>query len=138
MLADHLQKNKERIPKFKETGDSQYMSQVKLNKVCFEHEMAYEDLKDLRRRTASNKILCDNAFNMAKKSKCDGYQRGLASMVHTFFENKSVSVADKSASSGAIQNENISNKELAEELHKPIIKNSRKENYNHLIILLCN
>ena len=85
------------------------------------HEMAYEDLKDLRRRTASDKILCDNAFNMAKKSKCDGYQRGLASMVHTFFENKSVSVADKSASSGAIQNENISNKELAEELHKPII-----------------
>ena len=43
--------------------------------------MAYEDLKDLAKRTASNKILRDKAFNIAKNSKYDGYPRGLAFMV---------------------------------------------------------
>ena len=43
--------------------------------------MAYEDFNDLTRRTASDKILRKKAFNIAKNSKNDGYQRGLASMV---------------------------------------------------------
>ena len=43
--------------------------------------MAYGDFKDLARRTASNKVLRGKAFNIAKKLKNDGYQRGLASMV---------------------------------------------------------
>ena len=43
--------------------------------------MVYGDFKDLVRRTASDKVLRDKAFNIAKNSKCDGYQRGLASMV---------------------------------------------------------
>ena len=46
--------------------------------------MAYEDFKDLKRRTAS-----DKSFNIAKNSKYDGYQRELASMVYTFFDKKS-------------------------------------------------
>ena len=50
--------------------------------------MAYEDFKDLTRRTASDKILCDNAFTIAKNPKYDGYQRGLASMVYKFFDIK--------------------------------------------------
>ena len=48
--------------------------------------MAYGDFKDLTRRTASNKILCDKAFSIPKNAKYDGYQRGLASMVYTFFD----------------------------------------------------
>ena len=48
--------------------------------------MAYGDFKDLTRRTASNKILCDKAFSIPKNPKYDGYQRGLASMVYTFFD----------------------------------------------------
>ena len=47
-------KNKERIQKFKETGDSRYISQNKLDKACFQHDMAF---KYLSRRTASDKIL---------------------------------------------------------------------------------
>ena len=48
--------------------------------------MAYGDFKDLTRRTASDKILRDKAFNIAKNWKYDGYQSGLASMVYNFFD----------------------------------------------------
>ena len=48
--------------------------------------MAYRDFKDLKRRIVSDKILKDKVFNIAKNSKYDGYQRGLASMVYKFFE----------------------------------------------------
>ena len=37
--------------------------------------MVYEDFKDLGRRTGSDKVLRDKAFNIAKNPKCDGYQR---------------------------------------------------------------
>ena len=47
-------KNKERIQKFKETRDSRYIYQNKLDKACFQHDMAYGDFKDLPRRTASD------------------------------------------------------------------------------------
>ena len=58
----------------------------------------------------------DKEFNVAKNPKYDGYQRKLASMVYKFF--------DKKSSGSSIKNENISNKELAENLIK--------EKYNHL------
>ena len=51
--------------------------------------MAYGDFKDLKRRTDSDKILRDKAFNIAKNSRYDGYQRGLASMVYKLFDEKS-------------------------------------------------
>ena len=62
-------KNKERIQKFKETEDSRYIYQCKLDKACFQHNMSYGDFKDLTRRTASHKILCDKAFNIVKNPK---------------------------------------------------------------------
>ena len=46
-----------------------------LDKACFQHDMAYEDFKDLTRRTVSDKISHDKAFNIAKNSKYDGYQQ---------------------------------------------------------------
>ena len=58
----------------------------------------------------------DKEFNVAKNPKYDGYQRKLASMVYKFF--------DKKSSGSSIKNENISNKELAENLIK--------EKHNHL------
>ena len=73
--------------------------------------MAYGHFKDLKRRTASDKVLRDKAFNIAKNPKYDRYQRGLASMVYKIFDKKS-------ASSGV----NIPlkfNEQLAKELHKP-------------------
>ena len=78
--------------------------------------MAYEDFKDLTRRKADDNVLRDNAFNITKGPKYEGYQRGLASMVFKFF--------DKKASGSGIKNENISNKQLA---HKTIMENLRKE-----------
>ena len=88
--------------------------------------MAYGDFKDLTRRAASDKILCDKVFNIAKYPNADGYRRGLASMVYEFSDKKSALLADKTAFGGAIKNENILNKELAEELRKPIIKKFNK------------
>ena len=75
--------------------------------------MAYRDFKDLARRTASDKVLIDTAFNIAKNPKYDGYQRGLAYMVYKFFDKKS---------EGSRVVNNKENMQLAEGLHKPIIK----------------
>ena len=114
-------KNKERIQKFKETGDTSYIYKNELDKACFQHDMAYGDFKDLARRTASDKVLRDKAFNIAKNPKYDGYQRGLASMVYKFFDKKSASLPDKSTSgSGVASNEIKQNLQSAKELQKPI------------------
>ena len=83
-------KNKEKIQKFNETGDSRYIYQNELSKSCFQHDMAYKDFKDLPRRLASDQVLRDKAFNVVKTPKYNGYQRGLASVVNRFFEKKSL------------------------------------------------
>ena len=125
-VCGQFTKNKERIQKFKETGDSQYIYQKKLDKACFQHDMAYGDFKDLTTWTASDKIFHDKAFDIAKNPKYDGYKHGLDPMVYKSFDKKSVSLAEKSASGGSVKNQNMSNKELAEELHKPIISKFKK------------
>ena len=81
--------------------------------------MAYKDFKDLKRRTASDKLLREKAFNIDKNPKYDGYQRGHASTVYKFFDKKS-------ASSGVVNNEIKQNLQLAKELHKPIIRKFKK------------
>ena len=81
-------KNKERIKKFKETEDSICIYQNELDKARFPHDMVYGDFKELPRRTTSDEILLDKAFNIAKNSRYDGYQRGLASMLYNFFDKK--------------------------------------------------
>ena len=110
-------KHKQRIQKFKETGDTNYICKNE-----FAHEAAYSDSKDLTKRTVADKILRNRAFNIAKDPKYDGYQRGLASMVYKFFDKKS-------AGSGA-RYVNIKlttqNQQLAEEIHKPIIRKFEK------------
>ena len=111
-------KNKERIQKFKETGDTSYIYKNELDKACFQHDMAYGDFKDLPRRTDSDKILRDKTFNIAKNPKYDGYQRGLASMIYKFFDKKST---------GSGVNIPLEfNEQLTEELHKPIIRKFEK------------
>ena len=50
--------------------------------------MAYGDFKDLPRRTASDKVLRDKTFNIAKNPKYHGYQRGFLSLVHKIFDKK--------------------------------------------------
>ena len=82
-------KNKERIQKFKETGDTSHIYKNELDKAGFQRDVAYGDFKDLAKRTASDKVLKDQAFNIAKNPKYDGYQRGLAATVYKFFDKKS-------------------------------------------------
>ena len=70
------------------------------------------------------KVLRDKAFNIAKNPKYDGYQRGLASMVYKFFDKKSK--GSSVANNEIKQNRrplDLAALQLAEELHKPIIRN---------------
>ena len=111
-------KNKERIQKFKETGDTScYIYKNELDKACFQHDMAYGDFKDFAKRAAADKVLRDKAFKIASDQKYDGYQRRLASMVYKFFDKKS---------QGKGLANNNGNIQLANELHKPIIKKFNK------------
>ena len=81
-------KNKEKIEKFMQTGNTDLIYKYELDKACFQHDMAYGKSKDLAERTQSDKVLIDKAFKIASDSKYDGYQRRLASMVYTFFDKK--------------------------------------------------
>ena len=105
-------KNKERIEKFMQTGNTDFIYKNELDKACFQHDMAYGKSKDLVRRTQSDKVLRDIAFKIASDLKYDGYQRVLASMVYKFFDKKS-------KVSGIVN-------EMANELHKPIIRKFKK------------
>ena len=79
-------KHKGRINKFIQTGDTNYIYINELDKACFAHDAAYSDYKDIKSRTAADKILRDKAYKIAKDPKYCGSQRGLASMVYKFFE----------------------------------------------------
>ena len=109
-------KNKERIEKFMQTGNTDFIYKNELDKACFQHEMAYGKSKDLVKRSQSDKVLRNKAFKIANDPKYVGYQRGLASMVYKFF--------DKKSKGSGITNE--SNYQLANELHKLIIKKFKK------------
>ena len=111
-------KHKERIQKFKETGDTNYIYKNELDEACFAHDATYSDSKDLIKRTFAGKILRDKAFNIAKDTKYDGYQRGLASMVYKFFDRKSARSGAKHVNTKLTPQ----NQQLAEKRHKPIIK----------------
>ena len=82
-------KNKERIEKFMQTGNTNFIYKNKLDKACFQHDMAYGKTKDLTKRTQLDNVLRDEAFKIAGDPKYDGYQRGLASMIYEFFDKKS-------------------------------------------------
>ena len=105
-------KNKERIEKFMQTGNTDFIYKNELDKACFQHDMAYGKTKDLVKRTQSDKLLKDKAFKIASDPNYYGYQRGLASMTYKFF--------DKKSKGSGIANE--PNYQLANEFHKPIIR----------------
>ena len=91
--------------------------------------MVYRDFKDMARRTDSDRVLCDKAFNIGKNLQYDEYQRSFASMVYKFFDKKS------SSNSGFAIKQN--QQQLAEELHKPIIRKLKKcQVYSHHFIII--
>ena len=99
----HLLKINKEFKKFKERGDSRYTYRNDLDKTCFQDDIPFGDFKDLVRRTASYKILHDNAKN-------PNYDEYLI----------------KTTSGGTIRDENMSNKEISEKLHQPIIRKFKK------------
>ena len=77
-------KHRERIQKFRETGNLKHLYRNELDKACFAHDAAYSDSKDLAKRIISRKILKDRAHETPKNCKHDGY----VCMVYTFFGKK--------------------------------------------------
>ena len=112
-------RHKERIKKFKQTGDTRYIYRNELDKACFQHDSAYADHKDLINRTEADKVLSDKAYDIVSNPEYDGDQRGLVSMVYKFYNKKSMGSGIPSSSI------------LADELHKPVIKNFNKKKYIH-------
>ena len=84
MLVVHLQKIKKEL----RIDNTDFIYKNELDEACFQHDMAYGKLKDLVKRTQSDKVLRDKAFKIASDPKYDCYQRGLASMVYKFFDKK--------------------------------------------------
>ena len=109
-------RNKERIEKFKQTGNTDFISRNELDKACFQHDMAYGKSKNLAKRTQSDKVLRDKASKIASNPISDGYQRRLASIVYKFIDKKS-------GRSGVATEPNY---QLANELHKQIIRKFKR------------
>ena len=109
-------KNKERIEKFMQTGDTNFIYKNELDKACFQHDVAYGKTKDLVKITQSDKALKDKSFKIASDPKYDDCQRELTSMVYKFLAKKS--------SENGMFNKPIY--QLANELHKPIIRKLKK------------
>ena len=115
-------RHKERIKKFKRTGDTRYIYRNELDKACFQHDTAYAEHNDLINRTKSDKVLRDKVHNIASNPEYDCYQRGLASMVYKFFDKKSTGGGFKKLKNTAKPSSSI----LADELHKSIIRKFNK------------
>ena len=81
-------KHRERIQKFRETGNLKHLYRNELDKACFAHDAAYYNSKDLAKRTISDKILKDRAYGIARNWGYDGRQGALTSMVYEFLIRK--------------------------------------------------
>ena len=98
--------------KVMQTGNTNFIYKNELDKAQFQNDMAYGKTKDLVKKAQSDKFLKDKSFKIASDPKYDVYQSGLASMVYKFYDKKS-------SGSGMV---NEPNYQLANELHKPIIR----------------
>ena len=106
-------RHKQRINDFMKDGKLSHILKNRLDAACFQHGSAYAKYKDRLNRKKSDVVLKNKALKIAVDPKVNGYQRELASIVYKFFNERTKGFNKK-------LNEN---KQLAEELHKPIIKN---------------
>ena len=116
-------KNKERIQKFKETGYTNYIDKNYLDKACFQHDMAYADFKDLKRKTASDKVLRDKALTLLKILNMMGINEGLLLWFISFLINSPLRFQINLYQVLVLLIMRLKkNLQLAKELHKPIIR----------------
>ena len=128
-----IKKNKERIQKLRKTRDSQYIYQHELDKACFQHDIAYGDFKDLTRKEASDEILHDKEFNIAKNPKYYRSQRGLCSMVYRFLI-KRLGVVPLSLQTNPLSKMKIfQSKNYGKNYTSQLLGNLKKEKYTHLL-----
>ena len=117
LLLDHLlNKHREGIEKFRKTEDLKNLYRNQLEKAFLAHDAAYSNSKDLAKRTISDKILKDRAYEINRSCNYIGYQRVITSMVYKFFVKKTRSRVSV-------------NEQLAKELHKPGLENSKEDMY---------
>ena len=88
-------------------------------------DIAYGDFKDFPKRTTSDKVLCDQTFKIASSPQYDRYQRGLAWIVYEFLDEKARDPAHTCAGIWVSDNQ-----QLANELHKPIIRKFKNHKLN--------
>ena len=106
-------RHQQRTNDFMKDGKLSHIAKNRLDAACFQNDSAYAKYKDRLNRKKSDVVLKNEALKIAMDPKVNGYQRGLASMVYRFFN-------ERTKGSG------VNNKQLANELHKPIIKNFKR------------
>ena len=124
-------KHTQRIHDFLNTGKLSYIYKNDLDKACFQHDMAYDKFKDLEKRTQSDIVLKNKALKIASNPKCNGYERGLASIVYKFFD-KNTKGSDLKENQGKFLQTSrnlLANSQLATELHKPVIRKFKKRKF---------
>ena len=110
-------KHTQRIQDFLNTGKLSYIYKNDLDKAYFQHDMAYSKFKDFEKRTQSDIFLKNKALKIASNPKYNGYERGLASTVHKFFDKKSKGSGLKENQGNFLQNSQ-SNLQLLESSKK--------------------
>ena len=75
-----------RIKKFGETDNLKHLYRNKLDKACFTQNATYSHNNDLVKRTLSDKILKDRAYEIARNFGYHGSERALASVVYKIFD----------------------------------------------------
>ena len=113
-------RHKQRINDLMKDGKLNHILINRLDAACFQHDSAYAKYKDRLNRKKSDVVLKSKALEIAMNPKINGYQRGLASMVYKFFDKRTKGYGLNN--DGNLQANSI----LAEELHKPTIKNFKR------------
>ena len=106
-------RHQQRIDQFMKDGKIKNIAKNRLDDSCFQHDSACNKCKDSVDRRQSDIVLKSKALKIVEDPKVDGYQRSLAAMVYRFFNERT-------------KRSGIENKQLAEELHKPNIRNFKQ------------
>ena len=110
-------RHQKRIEMFMKDGRLSHILKNRLDAACFQHDSTYAKYKDRLNRKQSDIVLKNKALKIASDPRVNGYQRGLASMVYKFFN-------ERTKGSGInLKANSLNNEILAEELRKPIVKN---------------
>ena len=129
-------KNKERIKKFMQTRNKNYIYKNDLDAACFQPIMAYDRYKDLTKRIESDNVLKGKAFKIASNPKYYGYERGLDSMVYKSFDKKSKVVVLNLCQINNLQMNFIS--QISENLKDARSILFLKTIFGELTLLICN